>query len=83
MGYFVFNCQGGKVISADEIKRFEEQFGVKAVGVAIDGEAYTGPSTPSTTTAKVTIEEIGQIVKEAQKELNNQKQNNQQTSRTG
>jgi len=63
--------QGGKVISADEVQKFEEQFGVKVAGVEAAG-TYTGPSTPSTTTARVTIEEIGQIVKEAKKELNNQ-----------
>jgi len=67
--------QGGKTISKDEVKKFENQFGIKVAGVEAD-EGYTGPSTPSTTTAKVTIEEIGQIVKEAQKELKKQENGN-------
>jgi len=69
--------QGGKVVSADEVKRFEDQFGIKGVGIVTEpsAEGYTGPPTPSTTTARVTIEEIGQIVKEAKKDLENQQKN--------
>lgn len=61
--------QGGKVISADEVKRFETEFGVKVDNISTEPSATSLPdgvttaSTPSTTTARVSLSEIGSIVK--------------------
>jgi len=65
--------QGGKVISADEVKKFESDFGVKVKNVATEpGTEEDSTDAPFVSQAPVSIAEVGQILKSAQKTYNTQ-----------
>jgi len=60
--------QGGKIITAEEANRFETEFGLKINGLSTEApvalpDGVTTASTPSTTTARVSLSEVGSIVK--------------------
>lgn len=59
--------QGGKVISADEVNRFESEFGIKVDGFSTEapagGAVSAAPGAPAVTNAPVSISEVGSIIK--------------------
>lgn len=59
--------QGGKVVSADEVKRFESEFGVKVGASSLVTEPGTGDDstdTPIPSQAPVSLAEVGSILRE-------------------
>jgi hypothetical protein len=60
--------QGGKVLTASDVKRFESEFGIKVEGVSTEAPApgettVATPAGPPSSVAPVSLAEVGAIIK--------------------